>query len=132
MPLSKTLLTAAALGAVAVAPSAAHAAEGVTGVTAGGNVVELHSDSLPGLRHAPKQVTGLRVGETIVGLDRTPSRELLALTSAGRIASLDAATGKATLKFPAPVTGAVDPNAALTFAVAPMAPPCASSPPGAT
>jgi len=119
MPLSKTLLTAAALGAVAVAPSAAHAAEGVTGVTAGGNVVQLHSDSLPGLRHAPKQVTGLRVGETIVGLDRMPSRELLALTSAGRIASLDVATGKATLKFPAPVTGAVDLSAALTFAVAP-------------
>ncbi len=47
-----------------------------------------------------------------------PSRELRALTSAGRIASLDAAAGQATLKFPAPVIGAVDPDAALTFAVA--------------
>jgi hypothetical protein len=119
MPLPKTLLTAAALGAAAVAPSAAHAAEGLTGVTAGGDVVQFHSDSIPGLRHAPKQVTGLGPGEKIVGLDRTPSRELLALTSAGNIASLDAATGKATVKFPAPVTGAVDPSTALTFAVAP-------------
>ena len=37
MPLSKVILTAVALGAAAVAPSAAHAAEGFTSVTAGGN-----------------------------------------------------------------------------------------------
>ena len=119
MPLSKALLTAVALGAVAIAPSAAHAAEGFTGVTAGGNVVQFQSDSVPAVRHAPKHVTGLAAGETIVGLDRAPSGELLALTSAGNIAALDAATGKAVVKYPAPVTGAVDPNAAVTFAVAP-------------
>jgi hypothetical protein len=119
MALSKALLTAVALGAAAVAPSAAHAAEGFTGVTAGGDVVQFHSDSAPGVRHAPKQVTGLAAGETIVGLDRAPSGELLALTSAGNVAALDTATGKAVVKFPAPVTGPVDANAAVTFAVAP-------------
>lgn len=40
MPLSKALLTTVALGAAVVAPSAAHAAEGFTGVAAGGNVVQ--------------------------------------------------------------------------------------------
>jgi hypothetical protein len=119
MPLSKALLTAVALGAAVLAPSAAHAAEGFTGVTAGGNVVQFQSDSAQGVRHTPKQVTGLAAGETIVGLDRAPSGERLALTSAGNIASLDAATAKAVVKFPAPVTGPVDPNAAVTFAVAP-------------
>jgi Domain of unknown function (DUF4394) len=121
MPLSKTLVTAVALGAAAVAPSAAAAAEGLTGVTVDGHVVQLQSDSIPSLRHAPQQVTGLGTGEAIVGLDRAPSGELLALTSTGNIASLDAATGKAVAKFPAPVTGPVDPKAALTFAVAPDA-----------
>ena len=119
MPLSsRTLLTTAALAAAVIAPSAANAAEGFTGVTAGGDVVQLHSDTGPGLTgiHA---VTGLAAGERIVGLDRTPTGELLALTSAGNIASLDRDTGKATPKFPAPVTAAVDPSAALTFAVAP-------------
>jgi uncharacterized protein YraI len=43
MPLPKTLLAAAALGAAAVAPSAAHAAEGLTGVTVGGNLVQFHT-----------------------------------------------------------------------------------------
>lgn len=119
MPLSKALLTAAALGAVAVAPSAASAAQGLTGVTVDGHVVQLQSDSLPSLRHTSQRVTGLGTGEVIVGLDRAPSGELLALTSAGNIASVDAVTGKAVVKFPAPVTGQVDPNAALTFAVAP-------------
>jgi hypothetical protein len=119
MPLSKTLVTAVALGAAALAPSAASAAEGFTGVTVDGHVVQLQSDSIPSLRHAPQRVTGLGTGETIVGLDRAPSGELLALTSAGNIASVDAVTGKAVVKFPAPVTGPVDRNAALTFAVAP-------------
>src|SRR6188472_2565110 len=103
MPLSKALLMTVALGAAAVAPSAAHAAEGFTGVTVGGNVVHFQGDSALGVRHIPKQVTGLGAGETIVGLDHAPSGELLALTSAGDIASLDAATGKAVAKFPAPV-----------------------------
>ena len=45
-------------------------------------------------------------------------------TSAGNIASVDRDTGKATAKFSAaPVTAAVDPNAALTFAVAPYGDP---------
>jgi hypothetical protein len=115
---SRTLLTTAALRAALLAPSAANAAEGFTGVTSAGQIVELHSDSSPGIS-AIHKVTGLAAGERVVGLDRAPSGELLALTSAGNIASVDRATGKATPKFAAPVTAAVDPNAALTFAVAP-------------
>jgi hypothetical protein len=115
---SRTLLTAAALAAAVIAPSAANAAEGFTAVTSTDDIVQLHSDSSPGLTGIHK-VTGLAAGERIVGLDRAPSGELLGLTSAGNIASVDRATGRATVKFPAPVTAAVDPNAALTFAVAP-------------
>jgi hypothetical protein len=115
---SRTLLTTAALGAALLAPSAANAAEGFTAVTSTDQIVQLHSDTGPGLTGIHK-VTGLAAGEHIVGLDRAPSGELLALTSAGNIASVDRDTGKATVKFPAPVTAAVDPNAALTFAVAP-------------
>jgi uncharacterized protein DUF4394 len=118
MPLSSpTLLTAAALAAAVIAPSAANAAEGFTAATSSGDIVQLHSDTGPGMSgiHA---VTGLAAGEQIVGLDRAPSGELLALTSAGRIASVDRATGKATPKFPAAVTAAVDRNAPVTFAVA--------------
>jgi hypothetical protein len=115
---SRTLLTTAAIGAALLAPSAANAAEGFTGVTSAGQIVELHSDSAPGMSGIHK-VTGLAAGDRIVGLDRAPSGELLALTSAGNIASVDRATGKATPKFAAPVTATVDPNAALTFAVAP-------------
>ena len=74
--------------------------------------------ALPALTGVHK-VTGLAAGESIVGLDRTPTGELLGLTSAGNIASVDRDTGKATLKFPAPVTTAVAANAPVTFAVAP-------------
>jgi hypothetical protein len=115
---SRILLTTAALAAAAIAPSAAHAAEGFTAVTSDGLVAKFHSDSRPGLL-APQKLTGLAAGERIVGLDRAPSGELLGLTSAGRIVDVDANTGKATPKFAAAVTAAVDPNAALTFAVAP-------------
>src|SRR6185437_15140424 len=119
MPLSsRTLLTTAALAAAVVAPSAANAAEGFTAVTSTGDVVQLHSDSGPGLTGIHK-VTGLAAGESIVGLDRAPTGELLGLTSAGNIASVNRDTGRATLKFPAPVTTAVAANAPVTFAVAP-------------
>jgi hypothetical protein len=119
MPSPRTLLTTAALGAALFAPSAAHAAEGFTAVTVDGKVTHLQSDAIPGLKPVPIKVTGLSAGERIVGLDRTPSGELLALTSAGRIDTLDAATGQAAAKFANPVTAAVDPKASLTFAVAP-------------
>jgi hypothetical protein len=118
MTLSRTLLTTAALATAAIAPSAAHAAEGFTAVTSTGQVAHFHSDSKPALL-APHNISGLASGESVVGMDRAPSGELLALTSAGRIVDLDAATGKATPKFAAAVTAAVDRNAALTFAVAP-------------
>jgi hypothetical protein len=117
MTLSRTLLTAAALAAAAIAPSAAHAAEGFTTVTAGGSVAHFQSDSRPGLSK-PVKITGLVSSERVVGLDRAPSGELLALTSTGRIDDLDARTGKVTPKFAAAVTSAVSPNAPLTFAVA--------------
>jgi Domain of unknown function (DUF4394) len=119
MSLTRTLFATAAVGAAALVPSAAHAAEGFTGVTTNGRVAHLQSDTIPGLDPAPVKVTGLASGERIVGLDRAPSGELLALTSAGGIDVLDATTGKATAKLSGPVTGPVDPNAALTFAVAP-------------
>jgi Domain of unknown function (DUF4394) len=115
---SRTLLTTAALAAAMLAPSAANAAEGFTAVTSDGQIAQLHSDTSPGLSGI-HTVTGLAAGERIVGLDRAPSGELLALTSAGNIASVDRDSGKATVKFAAPVTAAVDPNAPLTFAVAP-------------
>jgi Domain of unknown function (DUF4394) len=115
---SSTLLATAALAAAVIAPSAANAAEGFTAVTSTDQIVQLHSDSGPGMTGI-HNVTGLGAGEHIVGLDRAPWGELLALTSAGNIASVDRDTGSATVKFPAPVTAAVDPNAALTFAVAP-------------
>jgi uncharacterized protein DUF4394 len=119
MSLSRTLLTTAALGAAVLVPSAAHAAEGFTAVTVDGKVTHLRSDAIPSLKPVPLTITGLASGERVVGLDRTPSGELLALTSAGRIDTLDAATGKATAKLANPVTGPVDPNGSLTFAVAP-------------
>jgi hypothetical protein len=115
---TRTLLTVAVLAAAVVAPSAANAAEGFTAVTSTDQIVQVHSDSSPGLTGIHK-VTGLAAGEHIVGLDRAPSGGLLALTSAGNIASVDRDTGKAMPKFPAPVTAAVAPNAPLTFAVAP-------------
>jgi hypothetical protein len=118
MSLSRSLLTTAALAAAVIAPSAAHAAEGFTAVTSTGQVVQFHSDSKPGLID-PHKLSGLASGERIVGMDRAPSGELLALTSAGRIVHLDASTGKATPKFAAAVTAAIAPNAPLTFAVAP-------------
>ena len=99
MPFPRTLLTAAALGAAILVPSAAHAAEGFTAVTVDGQVSHLQSDAVPDLKPVPVKVTGLAAGERIVGLDRAPSGELLALTSAGKIDSLDASTGKATAKF---------------------------------
>jgi hypothetical protein len=117
MTLSRTLLTAVALAAAAIAPSAAHAAEGFTTVTAGGSVAHFQSDSLPGLSK-PVKITGLVSSERVVGLDRAPSGELLALTSTGRIDDLDARTGKVTPKFAAAVTSAVNANAPVSFAVA--------------
>ena len=96
---SRTLLTTAALAAAVLAPSAAQAAEGFTAVTSDGRIVQLHSDSSPGLTGIHK-VTGLAAGERIVGLDRTPAGELVALTSAGNIASVDRDTGKATASSP--------------------------------
>jgi hypothetical protein len=115
---SRSLLTAAALGAALVAPSAAHAAEGFTSVTSAGQVAVFQSDSLPGVQSLV-DVSGLGSGEQIVGLDRASDGALLALTSAGNVATLDPATGKATRKYDHPVTAAIDPSAVLTFAVAP-------------
>jgi hypothetical protein len=115
---SRTLLTTAALAAAVLAPSAANAAEGFTAVTSRGDVVQLHSDTGPGLTGIHK-VTGLAAGESVVGLDRAPTGALLGLTSAGNIVSVDRDTGKATAKFPAPVTTAVAADAPVTFAVAP-------------
>src|SRR3954471_2479788 len=102
---SRTLIATAALAAAVIAPSGAHAAEGFTAVTSTGDVVQLHSDTGPGLTGIHK-ITGLADGESIVGLDRTPTGELLGLTTAGNIASVDRATGNATPKFPAHVTTA--------------------------
>ncbi|MEN3285322.1 MAG: hypothetical protein V7607_6462 [Solirubrobacteraceae bacterium] len=119
MPSPALLLSTAALSAAVLVPSAAQAAEGFTAVTVDGKVTHLQSDAIPSLKPVPIAITGLASGERVVGLDRAPSGELLALTSAGRIDVLDAATGKATPKLANPVVGPVDPNGSLTFAVAP-------------
>ena len=116
---SRTLLTTAALAAAVIAPSAANAAEGFTAVTSDGDdrpAAQRHRS--PGCP-ASTRSRASPPASSVVGLDRAPSGELLALTSAGNIASVDRDTGKATAKFAAPVTAAVDANAPLTFAVAP-------------
>ena len=116
---TRSLITATALGAAFLAPSAAHAAEGFTSVTSAGQVAVFQSDSLPGLKRLV-DVSGLAKGEQVVGLDRAPDDALLALTSAGNVATLDPATGKATMKYDHAVTAAIDPSTtALSFAVAP-------------
>src|ERR1700754_4714995 len=115
---SRTLLTTAALAAAVIAPSAANAAEGFTAVTSTGDVVQLHSDTGPGLTGVHK-VTGLAAGESVVGLDRAPTGELLGLTTAGNIVSVNRDTGKATAKFAAPLTTAAPADAPVPSAVAP-------------
>jgi hypothetical protein len=117
--LSRLLLLAAALAAAALAPAAADAAEGFSAVTSDGRLAFIHSDSAAGTRNHPKAIGGLGSGERVVGLDLAPSGKLLALTSAGRIASIDRATAKTTPQFARPVTAPIDPDAPLTFAVAP-------------
>src|SRR3954453_22498357 len=98
MTSSRSLLTAAALGAALVTPSAAHAAEGFTGVTTAGQVAVFQSDSLPGVKSLVA-VSCLGAGEQVVGLAPGPDGALLAITSAGTLATLDPATGKATMKY---------------------------------
>jgi hypothetical protein len=115
---SRPLLTSAALAAALIAPAAAHGAEGFTGVTSTGQVATFQSDAIPGITHFAK-LTGLAAGEQVVALDRAPGDVVLGLTSAGAIVTLDPASGKATQKYGAPVTAAVDPASAVTFAVAP-------------
>ena len=116
---SRTLLTTAALAAAVIAPSAANAAEGFTAVTSTGDVVQLHSDTAPGLTGHP-QGHGPRRRRAASSASTARRRaSCSALTSAGNIASVDRDTGKATPKFPAPVTTAVAANAPVTFAVAP-------------
>ncbi|HEY4094128.1 MAG TPA: DUF4394 domain-containing protein [Baekduia sp.] len=118
MTLSRSLLTSAAVGAALTAPSAAHAAQEFTGVTSAGQVATFQSDAVPGLKSLV-DVSGLGSGEHVVGLDRAPDGQLLALTSLGNVATLDAASGKTTMKYPAPVTAAIDSSGPATFAVSP-------------
>ena len=72
------LLTTATLGLALAAPTAAQAAESFVGVTDGTKVVQFTTDTLPATS-APKALTGLAAGESLVALDRTPAGELLGL-----------------------------------------------------
>jgi Tol biopolymer transport system component len=75
------------------------AAAGATllGVTAAGNLVRFSSGA-PGTVEASVAISGLQSGETIVGMDVRPAtRQLYALTSAGRLYIVNQATGAARL-----------------------------------
>jgi Domain of unknown function (DUF4394) len=87
------------------------------GVTDTGRVVRFSDRTLPAIS-TPVAVSGLRGGDAIVALDRAPSGELLALGRSSAIYTLDPSTGRATQKL-APFTGAIDPNAPVTFSIAP-------------
>jgi hypothetical protein len=118
-------IPAAALAVALLAPGAAHAgqsshdAQGFVGVTDSGRVVRFADRTLPGIS-TPVAVSGLRAGDAIVALDRAPSGELLALGRSSAIYTLDADTGRATMKL-APFSGSIDPSAPVTFSIAPDA-----------
>lgn len=81
------------------------AAPVVTGLTTDNRLVRFNATT-PNTLTATVAITGLTGGETVLGIDHRPANGLLyAITSAGRIYTLDTATGAATLR----VTLAADP-----------------------
>lgn len=84
---------------------AATAAPSAIGLTAD-NRLGAFDPKAPNALTATTAITGLGAGETVVGIDARPSDGLLyALSSAGKVYSVDAASGAATLKS----TLAIDP-----------------------
>jgi hypothetical protein len=118
MTLSRSLITSAAVGAVLIAPSAAHAAQGFTGVTSAGQITTFQSDSAPGIESSVPILIPL-AGERVVGMDRAPHGELWVLTSGGYVGTISAKTGHVFLPVRTSATGPIDPDGPLSFAVAP-------------
>lgn len=72
------------------------AAPTVVGLT-GANTLVTFKPATPGTLSAPVTITGLATGEVVVGIDVRPADgKLYALTSTGRLATVDSTTGAAT------------------------------------
>ncbi len=99
------LALAATMVSTAVVPAGASAAERLYGVTGGGHLVTLHSDS-PGVFRSKKAITGLLGGDTIVAIDIRPSGGgLYGLSADSRLYTIAPSTGRAT-----PVGGPFSPR----------------------
>ncbi|RYX92355.1 MAG: DUF4394 domain-containing protein [Comamonadaceae bacterium] len=91
------------------------AAPQVTGLTTS-NGLFTFSPRTPNTISAVVPITGLGVGENILGIDVRPQDGLLwALSSTGRLYTLDAATGAATFKVAISATLDGSPNASVDF-----------------
>lgn len=85
------------LATVLLSSTAAYA-QSLVGLTDGNTLVRFPATA-PGAVLASTPVTGLQAGETLVGLDVRPATgELYGLTTAGRLYTVDPATGAATLR----------------------------------
>lgn len=79
----------------------------VFGITASNMLVNLNAGT-PGTINSSRSISGLQSGETIVGTDVRPATgELYALTSAGRLYTINQQTGVATLVSAAALTPAL-------------------------
>ena len=93
--MKKTLLSLSAAAAVAFAITAQ--AEPITALTSGNRLITFDS-AAPGTATDTVTITGLQAGETLVGIDFRPATgSLYAFGNTGRIYSINADTGEATL-----------------------------------
>src|SRR3954469_25398924 len=110
-------LVAAVVASLALAvPAAAGAADSFVGVTDGTKLVQFHSDTLPGLS-TPVAIGGLPAGEQVLALDRAPSGDVLAVSTAGTLSALDADRARVTRRV-ASLAGPIPAEAPTTLAVA--------------
>lgn len=112
MSLKRSPLILAVLIALA-APNAASAAESETvfGLTRAGGLVTFDSTS-PGTAAVAVPITGLAVGETIVGIDTQPATgRLFAVTSASKVFTINKTTGAATQVGTTAFSPVVEPTA---------------------
>lgn len=95
--------------AFAGAPTAAHAADVLYGVTAENRLTSLSSDA-PGAVATPQPITGLDDGEQVLGIDVRPATGgLYALGATGAVYTIDPVTARATRQFV--LAGALDAGA---------------------
>jgi hypothetical protein len=104
---SKIVVAALAMAVGSLAFGAGRAeAEALTGLTTTGSLVTFDSAD-PGTISASVAITGLQVGEVLLGIDRRPENALLyGLGSTSRIYSIDNTTGVATSIGAAPFSPA--------------------------